>query len=155
MKKKLFISAMLVCLLALGLALVGCDNGTTSSPEWWEGYYSEPGGGWANVSTTSITSNLTSDFSGSVTITTGGNLQDGSGNDLGNWVYIFADSDRVGIVVTVTGTGSNDGVYVGLGNGGVNALTNDISSNGGVFSPSPASGVYPTEGNAWISGKKQ
>jgi hypothetical protein len=29
MKKKLFVSAMLVCLLALGLAFVGCSNGST------------------------------------------------------------------------------------------------------------------------------
>jgi len=30
MKRKIALSAMLVCLLAIGLALVGCDNGTTS-----------------------------------------------------------------------------------------------------------------------------
>jgi len=30
MKRKLVLSAMLVCSLAIGLALVGCDNGTTN-----------------------------------------------------------------------------------------------------------------------------
>jgi hypothetical protein len=32
MKRKIVLSAMLACLLAIGLALVGCDSGTTTEP---------------------------------------------------------------------------------------------------------------------------
>jgi uncharacterized lipoprotein NlpE involved in copper resistance len=84
MKKKLVLSAMLVCLLALGLALIGCDNGSTSGdivPIELQGTWVNPSVGtgtlYGSLLTTTgtdgitITENVTSVQKGSIAYVNG------------------------------------------------------------------------------------
>jgi hypothetical protein len=97
MNRKLNFLVMLICLLALGLALAGCDNGSTD-PE------SEPNTDPKKITITGIPGNITqvgiiiSDQAGTVARGGEGNVSDGSIT-----VLLYADEDKD---VNWTGYGS-------------------------------------------------
>jgi hypothetical protein len=141
MNKKLVFLVMLVSLLALSLAFVSCDNGTTSGGggggEWWEGHYVANDGATLDLNTSTLT--ITDDdgkttHNGVYTVQGGDIMYNGA--DIGDWIYIIAninnDPNRFGIIVKVET--DEPGTYIGIG-GARDDLVKAITDRGGTFDP--------------------
>jgi uncharacterized lipoprotein NlpE involved in copper resistance len=143
MKKK-FMFGILAVLLALGLTLAGCDNGTTNNdpPTWWEGQYPieeingvPVSGAWIRISTTGLTTSLGYSLSAIVSAQAGGNVLKDS-TVIGEWVYIYGNGSKRGIAVNITNY-THTGQVLALGNDALATLATDIISAGITLSGNP------------------
>lgn len=165
-KKHLFLG-MSVCLLILGLALSGCDNGTTGSgggsgtppattgiAAKWQGRYNaydDPD--YIILKATTATGSINGQ-SNETAITAGtvGKVKQGD-NEVGDWVQLVVDGTIHGFVVdisvamTISGTSYPPGTHIGLGTyqgKGALELKTRIKNAGLTFSPEPSN--PPTSG---------
>jgi hypothetical protein len=154
MKTKYVVLGMLVGVLAF-ILVTGCDNGTGGGGSdgidaKWQGRY-VGGDDYVIVNGTTASyfidgargtiSNITTEAGGDVLY---------SGTVVGSWVYVLSDGNKSGFVMNET---VNRGTYIGVGAYGANSLINEITRNGGSFSPSPSTSGLPTAYYFW--GQKQ
>jgi hypothetical protein len=153
MKKNMLLTVeMLVMVLTFGLVLAGCDNGSTSSSEWWEGRYTV-GSYWVEISTHGLVSSTGDSQTGSVTISVKQGDVMYNSQDIGDWVYIYGDGNLAGIVINVTGHPTDNGQGIGVANTGVTNLLADIIGGDGDLSPQPLTTGY-TDPGYWFYGYK-
>jgi len=161
MVNRKFCMGTLAMVLAFGIMVVGCDNGTTSGndisnviiPSPWAGQYTG-GGDTLNLNANGTMSWTVQGTSGSidgVIIETGGTGT--LAGQSGTWVYITttkANTINVGTAVTIPAGRVGIilqhalGVSIGTGQAGANNLLNNPQLAGVTWNPQPDTSRFPT-----------
>jgi hypothetical protein len=158
MKKRFAISGLLVSLLVLVLAFVSCSNGSTDDEvdAKWRGHYAADDGSYADVGASSLSYDVVGPPAASGTVDklsmgSGGQVKKGA-TVIGTWVYVRSEGENFGFFMDIP-SGSDAGIYCGLGEDGVDDVVAVVEGNGGSFTPAIPS--VDLGGGDWFSGKKQ
>jgi len=163
--KKMNFFGFIVLVAVIGFSMVACQI-DEDVPSNWQGLYVyvfEDNGQTATVNiksdsadfsgfrTNGSTTNLSSGKISDLKVSGGGKIKS-AGLDIGNWVYLYQNDDKVGIIVE-----NGNEVTLALAASGVSEYVNNLTSSGVTFSTSPSGLNNPTHPNGtitWFIGKK-